>query len=106
MAISSPTAAAFPRFTAALKNYDEALPLMRAIGDRAGEIGVLTNSGLVYDAKGKSKEALAYYIQALDKMEHLQTQARLEEFRGNIADQSAALYARAIQLEDGTHQVG
>jgi len=94
-----------PRFKQALKNYEEALPLMRAIGDRSGEIGVLTNSGLVYDAKGKSKEALAYYIQALDKMEQLQTQARLEEFRGNIADQSAALYARAIQLEVETHQL-
>src|SRR5260370_41895780 len=44
-------------------------------------------------------------MQALDKMEHLQTEARLEEFRGNIAGQSAALYARAIQLEVETHQV-
>jgi CHAT domain-containing protein len=103
MAISSPMANAPPRFKQALKNYDEALPLMRGIGDRAGEIGVLTNSGLVYDAKGKSKEALSYYLQALDKMEDLQTQARLEEFRSNIAGQSAALYARAIQLEVETH---
>src|SRR6266436_6180805 len=104
MAISTPMADPSPRFRQALKNYDEALPLMRAIGDRAGEIGVLTNSGLVYDAKGKSKEALSYYLQALDKMEDLQTEARLEEFRGNIADQSAALYARAIQLAVETHQ--
>jgi CHAT domain-containing protein len=105
IAISSPMVNPSPRFKQALKNYEEALPLMRAIGDRSGEIGVLTNSGLVYDAKGKSKEALTYYVQALDKMEQLQTQARLEEFRGNIADQSAALYARAIQLEVETHQV-
>jgi CHAT domain-containing protein len=91
-------------FKEALKNYDIALPLMRAIGDRAGEIGVLTNTGLVYDAQGKSKQALAYYSQALERMEQLQTQARLEEFRGNIADQSAALYARAVQLAVETHQ--
>jgi CHAT domain-containing protein/tetratricopeptide (TPR) repeat protein len=104
IAISSPFVDPSPRFKQALKNYDVALPLMRAIGDRSGEIGVLTNSGLVYDAKRKSKEALAYYTQALEKMEQLQTQARLEEFRGNIADQSAALYARAIQLAVETHR--
>jgi len=104
IAISSPRSDPSPHFKQALKNYDEALPLMRAIGDRAGEIGVLTNEGLVYDAKGKSKDALSYYLQALDKMEELQAQARLEEFRGNIADQSAGLYARAIQLEVETHQ--
>jgi CHAT domain-containing protein/Tfp pilus assembly protein PilF len=104
IAISSPRMDPSPRFKQALKNYNMALPLMRAIGDRSGEIGVLTNSGLVYDAKGKSKEAFAYYTQSLEKMEQLQTQARLEEFRGNLADQSAALYARAIQLAVETHQ--
>jgi CHAT domain-containing protein len=104
LAISPRSVDPFPRFKQALKNYDAALPLMRAIGDRAGEIGILTNSGLVYDAEGKSKQALANYNQALEKMEQLQTQARLEEFRGNIADQSAALYARAIQLAVETHQ--
>jgi CHAT domain-containing protein/tetratricopeptide (TPR) repeat protein len=103
-AIGSPDMDPTPRFKQALIHYDQALPLMRAIGDRSGEIGVLTNMGLVYDAKGKSKEALAYYTQALEKMEWLETQARLEEFRGNIADQSAPLYARAIQLALDTHQ--
>src|SRR5260370_33482957 len=98
IALSSPMVNPSPRFKQALKNYAEALPLMRAIGDRAGESGVLTNSVLVYDAKGKSKEALAYYLQALNKMEDLQTQARLEEFRNNIAGQSASLSARPHQL--------
>jgi CHAT domain-containing protein/tetratricopeptide (TPR) repeat protein len=104
IAINSPRADPYSHFKKALKDYDEALPLMRAIGDRAGEIGVLTNSGLVYDAQGKSKVALSYYLQALDKMENLQTQARLEEFRSNIAGQSAGLYQRAIYLEFETHQ--
>lgn len=104
MAISSPLMDPSPHFKQALKNYELALPLMRATGDRSGEIGVLTNAGLVYDAKGKSKEALSYYKQALEKMEQLQTQARIEEFRGNIVEQSAALYARAIQLAVETHQ--
>jgi len=92
------------RFENALKNYDEALPLMRAEGDRHGEIGVLTNSGLVFDAEGRTKEALSLYLQALQKMEDLQTLARLEEFRSTLADQTAGLYGRAIELEVQSHQ--
>src|SRR5215469_10386087 len=93
-----------PRLMQSLKNYGEALSLMRVVGDRYGEIGVLTNSGLVYDAMGKPKDALAFYLQSLEKMEELQTLARLEEFRANFANQSAGLYGRAIQLEVEAHQ--
>jgi CHAT domain-containing protein/Tfp pilus assembly protein PilF len=89
----------------ALEHYSEVLPLMRAAGDRYGEIGVLTNSGLVFDAEGKTKEALGFYLQALQKMEDLQTLARLEEFRSSLADQSAGLYVRAIQLKIQSHQL-
>ena len=77
---------------------------MRAVGDPYGEIGVLTNSGLVYEAMGKPREALASYLQSLQKMEELQTLSRLEEFRANFAEQSAGLYGRAIQLEIEANQ--
>src|SRR5215469_6895489 len=93
-----------PRLMQSLKNYGEALSLMRVVGDRSREIGVPTNSGLVYDAMGKPKDALAFYLQSLEKMEELQTLARLEEFRANFANQSAGLYGRAIQLEVEAHQ--
>jgi len=86
-------------FSLALKNYNEALPLMRAQGDRMGEIGVLTNIGLVFDAWGRYERALDYYLQALQKMDELQTAARIEEFRIDLANQSAGLYQRAILLE-------
>lgn len=103
IAIASPTVDPAPRFKQAVHNYLEALPLMTAVGDRAGEIGVLTNTGLVFDAWGKPSEALGYYLRALKKMDELQTTAPIEEFRINLAGQSAALYQRAVQLEIRLH---
>jgi len=85
-------------FPKALKHDNEALSLMCATGNRTGEIGVLTNIGLVYDAWAKPHQALSYYTQALQKMDELQTYARLEEFRIDVAEQSANLYQRAILL--------
>jgi CHAT domain-containing protein/tetratricopeptide (TPR) repeat protein len=99
IAISSPTVDQKSHFTEAFRSYNEALLLMRDVGDPIGEIGVLTNMGLVFDAWGKYREALGYYRQALRKMEELQTSARIEEFRIDIASQSAGLYQRAILLE-------
>jgi CHAT domain-containing protein/tetratricopeptide (TPR) repeat protein len=93
------------RFKDSLKEYNEALPLMRAVADRTGEIGVLTNIGLVYDAWGKSNRALPHYMAALQKMDELQTSARLEEFRIDLADQSAGLYQRVILLQAHLHHM-
>jgi tetratricopeptide (TPR) repeat protein len=94
-----------PNFSEALWNYNQALVLMRATGNRIGEIGVLTNTGLVYDARGKRSDALHYYGQALEKMDELETAARLEAFRIDISNQSAGLYQRAIELEAGQHHM-
>lgn len=90
-------------FAQAIDNYSKALALMRQTGDRVGEVGVLANIGLVFDAMEQYKDALNYYRQALDLMDQIQTAARIEEFRINIADQSAGLYQRAILLEIGLH---
>ncbi len=104
-AINSPEVDPKPRFTAALNYYKEALPVMRATGNRIGEIGVLANAGLVYDAWDKPRQALPYYLQALQEMDELQTSARLEEFRIDVAEQSASLYQRAILLEFSQHHM-
>jgi CHAT domain-containing protein/Tfp pilus assembly protein PilF len=104
-ALSSPTINPKTRFTEALKEYGLALPMMREMGDRLGEIGILTNTGLVYDAWGKPREALPYYLEALQKMDELGTSARLEEFRLDLAGQSASLYQRAILLEASLHHM-
>jgi CHAT domain-containing protein len=105
IAVSSPTVNPKSRFLEALRDYNEALPMMREGGDRIGEIGILTNTGLVYDAWGKSREALPYYLEALRKMDELETSARLEEFRLDLAGQSASLYQRAILLEASLHHM-
>jgi CHAT domain-containing protein/Tfp pilus assembly protein PilF len=92
-------------FSKALRNYNEALPLMQAAGDRVGEIGVLTDTALVYDAWDKPRDALTFYRKALQRMDELETSARLEEFRLDLADQSASLYQRAILLEATLHHM-
>jgi CHAT domain-containing protein len=105
IAISPPTVNPKSRFLEALREYKVALPMMREVGDRIGEIGILTNSGLVYDAWGKSRQALPYYLEALQRMDELETSARLEEFRLDLAGQSASLYQRAILLEASLHHM-
>ena len=44
----------------ALAFYNQALPLRRDVGDRAGEATTLNNIGLVYDDLGDKKKALAF----------------------------------------------
>jgi hypothetical protein len=49
----------------ALELYEQALPLTREVGDRAGEAATLNNIAGVYDATGQPKRALELYEQAL-----------------------------------------
>ena len=49
----------------ALDYYEQALPLIRQVGDRAGEATTLNNIGGVYAALGDKRKALDYYEQAL-----------------------------------------
>src|SRR5262245_38259566 len=49
----------------AVKKYEEALLLWRAIGARDGEAATLNNIGLVYDSLGERHKALDFYNQAL-----------------------------------------
>src|SRR5215469_9257185 len=72
---TSSTGSPGQHFTKALEYYNQALPLMREVGDRNGEIGVLTNIGLVYEGWHKPSQALDYYLQALEKMDALQVSA-------------------------------
>ena len=45
----------------ALDYYQQALPIQREVGDRAGEAATLNNIGLVYDGLGEPERALDYY---------------------------------------------
>jgi CHAT domain-containing protein/Tfp pilus assembly protein PilF len=48
-----------------LDAYDEALQILREVGDRDGEATTLSNLGLVYDEIGEKQKALDFYGQAL-----------------------------------------
>ncbi len=85
-------------FPVALKHYQEALGLMREVGNRSGEIAILTNIGSVYDAWEKPEKALEYYLKSIEGLEAMRTAARLEEFRTSLAQQSVDVYQRAIWL--------
>ncbi|MEG4208474.1 tetratricopeptide repeat protein, partial [Microcoleus sp. S13_B4] len=50
---------------AALNYYNQALPIQRAVGNRAGEAATLNNIGVVYKSISQPQEALNYYNQAL-----------------------------------------
>ena len=50
---------------AALGYYEQALPILREVGDRAGEATTLNNIGRVHDRAGDGQAALDYYQQAL-----------------------------------------
>jgi tetratricopeptide (TPR) repeat protein len=49
----------------ALDYYQQALPIIQAVGDSVGEANILSNMGDVYDALGERRNALDYYQQAL-----------------------------------------
>ena len=51
--------------TAALDYFEQALPIFREVGDRAGEAATLNNIGLVHDRRGDGQAALGYFEQAL-----------------------------------------
>ena len=52
----------------ALEVYEQALPMRREVGDRAGEATTLNNMALVYQATGQPQRALELYEQALPLM--------------------------------------
>jgi tetratricopeptide (TPR) repeat protein len=49
----------------AVKKYEEALSILRAIGEREGEAVVLSRSGYAYNLLGEKQKALDFYKQAL-----------------------------------------
>ena len=56
-----------------LELYEQALPLMREVGNRAGEATTLSNMAGVYDATGQPRRALELYEQALPLMREVET---------------------------------
>ena len=53
------------QYDQALNNFQQALIIVREVGDRTGEGATLNNIGAVYRAQGKYQQALNNYEQAL-----------------------------------------
>ncbi|MFN0120487.1 MAG: CHAT domain-containing protein, partial [Blastocatellia bacterium] len=93
-------------FPVALQYYGEALSIMSATGNLAGEAGILTSIGLLYEYWRKPDKALDHYLRAINALENIRTAARLEEFKTSLAQQAALVYERAILLSlDRGHDI-
>jgi tetratricopeptide (TPR) repeat protein len=69
----------------ALEYYQQALPIAREVGDRAGEAATLNNIGGVYDGLGDRQRALECYQQALPIQREVGDRAGEAVTRFNIA---------------------
>ena len=69
----------------ALKLYEEALPIRREVGDRAGEATTLNNMASVYGAIGKPDRALKLYEEALPIMREVGGRAGEATVLNNMA---------------------
>ena len=96
----------------ALDFYEQALPLMRQVGDRAGEARTLNNIGVVYTALGDKHKALDFYEQALllhrqvgDRGDEATTLNNIGAVYSDLGDKHKALdfYEQALLLQ---RQVG
>ncbi|MEG4289872.1 tetratricopeptide repeat protein, partial [Microcoleus sp. C2C3] len=63
---------------------NEALPILREVGDRVGESNTLKNIGLLYEKKFQSQEALTYYNQALPIMQEVKNRTGEADTLNNI----------------------
>jgi tetratricopeptide (TPR) repeat protein len=91
----------------ALALYEEALPLMRAVSDRAGEAITLNNMALVYNYTGQPQRALALYEEALPIMRAVGDRASEAATLNNMGEvyratghpqRALALYEEALPI--------
>jgi Tfp pilus assembly protein PilF len=84
----------------ALQLYEQALPLRREVGDRAGEAATLNNMAGVYQATGQPQRALQLYEQALPLRREVGDRAGEATTLNNMAMvyQATGQPQRALQL--------
>jgi tetratricopeptide (TPR) repeat protein len=84
----------------ALEYYEQALPIRRAVGDRAGEAVTLNNIGEVYRVTGEPHRALEYFEQALLIIREVGDRAGEATTLYNMAmvHQAESNYAEAVRL--------
>lgn len=80
----------------AVDYYQQALSIAQEVNDRRGEAKTLGDIGSVYETQGNLERAIELYQKAIDIDEKVRAEARLDEFKIKIADQSANIYVHAI----------
>jgi CHAT domain-containing protein/Flp pilus assembly protein TadD len=83
----------------AIAKYQEALPLYRAVGDKAREALILNNIGLVYDDLGETQKALDSYNQSLPLARAVSDKATEAVILSNIGAVYDALGERQKALD-------
>jgi len=83
----------------AIAKYQEALPLYRAVGDKAREALTVNNIGLAYDDLGETQKALDYYNQSLPLSRAVSDKATEAVILSNIGAVYDALGERQKALE-------
>ncbi|MBD2126487.1 CHAT domain-containing protein [Microcoleus sp. FACHB-1] len=83
----------------AIAKYEEALPLYRAVGDKAREGSTLNNIGLIYDDLGETQKALDFYNQSLPLARAVSDKATEAVILSNIGAVYDALGERQKALE-------
>ncbi|HEX7335086.1 MAG TPA: tetratricopeptide repeat protein [Pyrinomonadaceae bacterium] len=80
----------------ALDYYERALSIQRSRRDRSGEASTLASIGAVYQHQDNYEKTLYYLEKAIEIEEKIRTEARLEEFKIKLADQSLNVYVSAL----------
>ncbi|MCB0214303.1 MAG: CHAT domain-containing protein, partial [Anaerolineae bacterium] len=86
------------RYEAALESYQQALTILREVGDRAGEGTALNNIGFVYRAQGRYEAALNSYQQAIELFDLVRGEAGSEASRVEFIVQHIHTYRAMVDL--------
>jgi len=85
-------------YAAALQFYEEALILAQKLSYPALPAAPLMGVGTVYEKQGRLEEALAYFERSIGIQEKVVAAAGPRQFKSSLAEQSAAVYRRAVPL--------
>ena len=77
---------------------EQALALRQKVGGPGGELETLANLGRLYEVLGDDDEAIAYYVRAVEVIESIQSEIKVEELKSTFAAKQAGIYERLIDL--------
>ena len=84
--------------TEAIQLMDQAVAAFQKAGDRQGELKTSMFKGFLYQADGKTAEAIATYKETIGAIESLRDSIKLEDLKSKFADKQVDLYTNLIDL--------